>query len=193
MIAYVKGPLVVKEPTHIVVDCAGVGYRVKISLNTYTALQPMKEARVWTYLQAKEDGHTLYGFAEERERELFELLITVNGVGGNTALLMLSSLKPAELQSMIAMEDVTSLKKIKGIGQKTAERIVLELKGKILPGSTVAGSIAARATHPVREEALQALVALGFVRTQVEKRVDELLRSEPTLAVAELIKGALRG
>lgn len=193
MIAYVQGPLVEKEPTHVVVACGGVGYHVRISLNTYSAVQPLAEARLYTHFQVKEDGQTLFGFYDRAEKHLFEQLITVNGVGGNTALLLLSSHKPTELQTAIAREDVALLKRVKGIGQKTAERIVLELKGKMNLGQGLTGVLGTAAKASVREEALAALQNLGFARNLVEKRVDEALRTDPAASLEAVIKAGLKG
>lgn len=193
MIAFLHGSIVEKEPTHLVLACGGVGYLVRISLNTYAAVQPLHEARIHTHFQVKDDGQTLFGFYDKAEKQLFEQLITVNGVGGNTALLLLSSYKPAELQSAIAREDVSQLKKVKGIGQKTAERIVLELKYKMSLGQTVAGALGAGAKSSVRDEALAALQSLGFSRAVVEKRVDETLRQDPHATVEAVIKAGLKG
>ncbi len=194
MIAYVEGSLTEIHPSHVVVDCNGVGYLARISTHTYGLLSGQSRARVWTHLQVKEDAHVLYGFAELEERMAFELLIGISGVGGGTALTVLSGLSAAELAAAVARADVTALKRIKGIGQKTAERIVLELRDR-LNAPAAAGSATPRTSvgGRVRDEALQALTGLGFARAQVEQRVDALLASEPNQSLEAVVKAVLRG
>lgn len=193
MIAYLDGALVVKEPSHVVVDCHGVGYLARISTTTYAALAPLERARVWTHLMVKEDSHTLYGFASLDERQAFELLISISGVGGGTALTVLSGLPAAELAGAVARGDVAALKRIKGIGQKTAERIVLELRDRLTPSGTAGPGPSPGPSGRVRDEALVALIGLGFARGQVEKKVDELLARDPALPLEALVKAVLRG
>jgi Holliday junction DNA helicase RuvA len=194
MIAYVEGSLAVKDPGYLVVDCHGVGYLVRISTQTYARVQGLDRARIWTHLQVKEDGHTLYGFAEQQERQVFELLIGISGVGGGTALTVLSGMSAGELATAVSRNDVNALKRIKGIGQKTAERIVLELRDK-LSGAAAGGapSLPRTAASKQRDEALAALLGLGFSRAQVEKRLDELLTEQPELSLEALVKLVLRG
>lgn len=197
MIAFVRGPIASLEPTHVVVDCGGVGYRCRISLQTYETIRHGKDVLLHTFHQVKEDSQTLFGFADPSELQAFELLINVQGVGGATALLLLSSLAPNELQTAIARQDVALLKKVKGVGQRTAERLVVELKDRVSvsAGPTVAGIAAAGIKMPksAKEEALQALATLGFARSAVEAKVDALLATTPAADTGSIIKGVLRG
>ena len=191
MITHLEGKLVEKNPTNVVIDCHGVGYFVNISLNTYSALGSTDNVRLYTYLQIKEDAHTLYGFANKAEREVFVLLISVSGVGASTARTMLSALTAAQVRSAIINGDVATIQSVKGIGAKTAQRVVLDLKDKMLklqdladePNTTI---------HSNKEEALAALEVLGFVRKQAEKVLDKVLRTANNeLSVEELIKEGL--
>ena len=191
MITHLEGKLVEKNPTNVVIDCHGVGYFVNISLNTYSALGSTDNVRLYTYLQIKEDAHTLYGFANKAEREVFVLLISVSGVGAGTARTMLSALTAAQVRSAIINGDVATIQSVKGIGAKTAQRVVLDLKDKMLklqdladePNTTI---------HSNKEEALAALEVLGFVRKQAEKVLDKVLRTATQeLSVEELIKEGL--
>ena len=191
MITHLEGKLVEKNPTNVVIDCHGVGYFVNISLNTYSALGSTDNVRLYTYLQIKEDAHTLYGFANKAEREVFVLLISVSGVGAGTARTMLSALTAAQVRSAIINGDVATIQSVKGIGAKTAQRVVLDLKDKMLklqdladePNTTI---------HSNKEEALAALEVLGFVRKQAEKVLDKVLRTANNeLSVEELIKEGL--
>lgn len=191
MITHLEGKLVEKNPTNVVIDCHGVGYFVNISLNTYSALGSTDNVRLYTYLQIKEDAHTLYGFANKAEREVFVLLISVSGVGASTARTMLSALTAAQVRSAIINGDVATIQSVKGIGAKTAQRVVLDLKDKMLklqdladePNTTI---------HSNKEEALAALEVLGFVRKQAEKVLDKVLRNANNeLSVEELIKEGL--
>lgn len=190
MIAYLKGKLAQKNPNYVIIECNGVGYFVRISLNTYDKLGKEEAILLHTHLAIKEDAHELYGFFEEQEKELFLQLISISGVGGNTALLILSSIQPKELQSAIEREDVDQLRRIKGIGPKTAGRIILELKGK-LKLSTEAGKTSGSS---LRNEALTALTGLGFPRAEMEKRVDTILaESSAEVKLEEVIRKALKG
>jgi holliday junction DNA helicase RuvA len=200
MIAYIDGKLAEKAPTHVVIDCNGVGYLIKISLHTYGQIQQaVDKLKLYTYYQVREDAHVLYGFAEMKEKNLFELLISVSGIGGNTALTILSGMSPSELGEAIRSQKTNVLKGVKGIGPKTAERMVLELKDKISPELTEgAGSITGTASTPVKdarkkEEAVTALVQLGFNRTQVEAKVNDILKKQPDMAIADLIRMAMKG
>lgn len=194
MIAYLSGTLAELQPTHAVVECAGVGYWARISLHTYQALQGKTTVRLHTRVQTKEDGQTLFGFAHPDERSLFDALNGVPGVGGSVALALLSAHPAATLQRMLVSGDTGALKRVKGVGTKTAERLVLELKDKLgaVPGSE-AGSGLVLGGGAVRSEALQALATLGYPRPQVTEKVDTLLRSDPNLTVEALIKAVLRG
>ena len=195
MIAYLHGPIAELEATHVVVDCGGVGYLAKISLQTYSQIQGKEKIKLHTYLQVREDAQVLYGFADVQERGLFEQLIGISGVGGNTALMILSSLSAEELFRAIRTEDVLTLKKVKGIGAKTAGRIVLELKDKLkLEGVSLTASSASGAVQSQkREEALTALKTLGLPKATMEKKVDQILKTQGgEISVAEIIKLALK-
>lgn len=198
MIAYLKGTITQLEPTFTLVECNGIGYRVQISLNTHSKLQGKKEIKIFTHLQVREDAHTLYGFAELSEQSLFEQLITISGVGANTALTMLSGLSADELVQAIRMEDVLTLKRIKGIGAKTAARIVLELKDKIKVDGSVGLSGESGGGKPnsaaMKAEAIAALSQLGFSKADISKRIDRIFKEVPLeeLNVEKLIKMALR-
>lgn len=198
MFAYLKGTITQLEPTFSIVECNGIGYLVHISLNTHGKLQGKKEVKIFTHLQVKEDSHTLYGFSAYSEQSLFEQLITISGVGANTALTMLSGLSADELVQAIRMEDVLTLKRIKGIGAKTAARIVLELKDKIKADSSIgmvgeAGS-ARLNTGAMKAEAIAALAQLGFSKPDMNNRIDRIFKEVPIeeLSVEKLIKMALR-
>jgi holliday junction DNA helicase ruvA len=191
MITHLEGKLVEKNPTNVVIDCHGVGYFVNISLNTYSALGSTDNVRLYTYLQIKEDAHTLYGFANKAEREVFVLLISVSGVGAGTARTMLSALTAAQVRSAIINGDVATIQSVKGIGAKTAQRVVLDLKDKMLKLQDLADEPSA-IIHSNKEEALAALEVLGFVRKQAEKVLDKVLRTATKeLSVEELIKEGL--
>ena len=175
------------------IDCGGVGYKVHISLNTYDKIQGKKELNIQTYHLVREDAQLLYGFAEALEKQVFELLLSISGVGASTALTILSSMDANELSQAIAAEDVASLKRVKGIGAKTAGRIVLELKDKLGAklGEVVSGGPIAKST--VRHDAVAGLQSLGFSKSDAEKRVDRILKAEPTLSnSADVIRIALR-
>ena len=191
MITHLEGKLVEKNPTNVVIDCHGVVYFVNISLNTYSALGSTDNVRLYTYLQIKEDAHTLYGFANKAEREVFVLLISVSGVGAGTARTMLSALTAAQVRSAIINGDVATIQSVKGIGAKTAQRVVLDLKDKMLKLQDLADEPTA-IIHSNKEEALAALEVLGFVRKQAEKVLDKVLRTATQeLSVEELIKEGL--
>ena len=191
MITHLEGKLVEKNPTNVVIDCHGVGYFVNISLNTYSALGSTDNVRLYTYLQIKEDAHTLYGFANKAEREVFVLLISVSGVGAGTARTMLSALTAAQVRSAIINGDVATIQSVKDIGAKTAQRVVLDLKDKMLKLQDLADEPTA-IIHSNKEEALAALEVLGFVRKQAEKVLDKVLRTATQeLSVEELIKEGL--
>ena len=191
MITHLEGKLVEKNPTNVVIDSHGVGYFVNISLNTYSALGSTDNVRLYTYLQIKEDAHTLYGFANKAEREVFVLLISVSGVGAGTARTMLSALTAAQVRSAIINGDVATIQSVKGIGAKTAQRVVLDLKDKMLKLQDLADEPSA-IIHSNKEEALAALEVLGFVRKQAEKVLDKVLRTATQeLSVEELIKEGL--
>ena len=192
MITQLQGKLVEKNPTNVVIDCNGVGYFVNISLNTYAALPEGEAIKLYTYLQIKEDAHTLYGFLTKAEREVFVLLISVSGVGAGTARTMLSSLTAAQVRNAVVNGEVATIQSVKGIGVKTAQRVVLDLKDKMLKLQDFADApISAVSTH--KEEALAALEVLGFVRKQAEKVVDKIVQVAPeSLSVEDIIKQALK-
>ena len=191
MIAQIKGKLVDKTPTYVVIDCGGVGYEVKISLNTFSQLGESEICLLFTHFVVREDAQLLYGFKETSERELFRLLISVSGVGSSTAMMILSSLSPSETKEAILNSDVNTLKSVKGIGAKSAERIIIDLRDKIAKvdsGST----ISLPSNNTVKDEALSALVMLGFVKKTAEKALDKIVKEKDDFTVEELIKRELK-
>ncbi len=191
MITHLSGKLVEKNPTYVIVECNGVGYFLNISLHTFSLLKDQENIQLYTHLLVKEDSHTLFGFAEKSEREIFRLLLSVSGVGSSTARTMLSSLTPMEVKNAIAHGDVPSIQAVKGIGAKTAQRVILDLKDKILKVYEV-GEVSSQSNNTNKEEALFALEVLGFVRRQSEKIVDKVLSQDPSLSVEDIIKLALK-
>ena len=190
MITHIKGRLVEKNPAFVVIDCNGMGYLLRISLHTFSQIGDSESCMLYTHLSIKEDSHTLFGFAEREERELFRHLISVSGVGPNTAQMILSSLSPEDAQQAILAENVSILKSVKGIGGKTAQRIILDLKDKLAKqGIVVEQSFAKHNT--TREEALSALTMLGFSKNAIEKVIDQELQ-EGALVVEELVKRVLK-
>ncbi len=193
MITYIRGNITHKSPTFIVVEAGGIGYHINISLYTYARVEKLESVKILTYLHIKEDAHTLYGFAEAAERSLFAHLISVSGIGPNTAQLILSAMNPDELRAAIIAENVAALQRIKGVGPKTAKRIILDLKDKMMKDSGGEMPALAPQDNTMREEALSALVALQFNRIQAQKALNKVLREKPALAgVEELIKLALK-
>lgn len=195
MIAYLKGKLAYKDPTHVIIEVQGIGYEVKISLHTYTALGDREDCRLFTYLHIKEDAHTLYGFQELSEKKMFLDLISINGVGPGTGLMILSSLNPDELQQAIVQEEVKTIQGVKGIGAKTAQRIILELKDKMKKGESpyITSTNSTPSHNTVRSEALSALVTLGINRSVAEKNLDTILKNhQGMITLEELIKLALK-
>ncbi|MFP9112493.1 Holliday junction branch migration protein RuvA [Flavobacterium sp. RHBU_3] len=191
MIAHLEGRLVEKTPTDVVIDCHGVGYLVHISLHTFSLIPESENIRLYTYLQIKEDAHTLFGFAEKAERELFKLLISVSGVGAGTARTMLSSLEPRQLIGHIGTGNVGAIQSIKGIGAKTAQRIILDLKDKVLKLYDLE-EVSAPGYNTNRDEALSALEVLGFNKKLAEKAVEKVLKETPAASVETIIKQALK-
>ena len=192
MIAYLAGKFTYKNPTVVYVDVNGVGYEVNITFNTYAKIQKLTEGKLFTYLQVKEDAHTLYGFAEVAEKELFQQLISVSGVGAATARMMLSSLKPDELARAIVQGNTKQLEGIKGIGKKSAERIVLELRDKLSKVKSDI-NISPLINNTLEQDALNALIALGIARSAGEQAIQRVMKAEPTLtAVEDIIKKALK-
>ncbi|MBT4709521.1 MAG: Holliday junction branch migration protein RuvA [Flavobacteriaceae bacterium] len=191
MITQLKGRMVEKSPTEVVIDCNGVGYLVNISLNTFSKLTDSESISLFTHLQVKEDSHTLFGFFEKTERNLFRQLISVSGIGASTARTMLSSLSPNEIQSAIISGDVSTIQSVKGIGLKTAQRVIIDLKDKvslISENDQFIGNI----NNTNQDEALSALEVLGYSRKQTSRVIEMLLNNSPELSVEELIKGALK-
>jgi len=191
MYEFIKGKIHEISPAHVVIENNGIGYFINISINTFSLLSGNEEGLVYIYEAIREDAHQLFGFVERKEREIFLHLISVSGVGANTARVMLSSLSADEIQHAIASADVNLLKSIKGIGAKTAERIIVDLKDKI--GKITDGSqIIAPLDNTIKDEALSALVMLGFPKSKVDKIINEILKQKSTLSVEELIKEALK-
>ena len=194
MITFLKGNIVEISPTHVVLDCNGIGYFLHISLYTYTQFeqQQSKADMFYTYLSIKEDSHTLYGFLDKKERECFILLLSVSGVGASTARMILSSLNPDELEKVIVTEDVNSLKSVKGIGLKSAQRIIIDLKDKISINTSLISDDISSNKSVVKQETLYALEKLGFSIKKTTKIVDKITYENPNLSVEEVIKIALK-
>lgn len=199
MIEYLRGGLAELSPATAVIDCNGVGYAASISLNTYAAIQGKKECKLYIYEAIREDAYQLYGFADKQERELFLLLISVSGIGGNTARMILSALSPAELINIISTENANLLKTVKGIGLKTAQRIIVDLKDKMKTGSVAAAMgvepglpLATTASNEVMDEAVAALTMLGFAQAASQKVVLGILKETPDAPVEQVIKLALK-
>ena len=190
MITHIKGRLVEKSPTELVIDCNGIGYLVNISLNTFSLLSDSEAISLYTHLQVKEDSHTLFGFFDKSERNLFRKLISVSGIGASTARTMLSSLNPQEIQRAILTENVSTIQSVKGIGLKTAQRVIIELKDKVNLADS-SGEISISSLNQNREEALSALEVLGYSRKQTSKVVDELINNDPEISVEKIIKNSL--
>ena len=190
MITQLKGRLIEKNPTSVVIDCNGVGYEVNISLNTFSQIKDEEAIMLYTHLQIREDAHILYGFFTAIERAVFRLLIGVSGIGASTARTMLSSLTPSEIQKAILAEDVPKIQGVKGIGLKTAQRVIIELKDKI---KTLYGieEIPVMKSNTIKEETLSALEVLGYSRKSSQKVVDNLIQGNPDSTIEDLIKGAL--
>ena len=190
MITHIKGRLVEKSPTELVIDCNGIGYLVNISLNTFSLLSDSEAISLYTHLQVKEDSHTSFGFFDKSERNLFRKLISVSGIGASTARTMLSSLNPQEIQRAILTENVSTIQSVKGIGLKTAQRVIIELKDKVNLADS-SGEISISSLNQNREEALSALEVLGYGRKQTSKVVDELINNDPEISVEKIIKNSL--
>jgi Holliday junction DNA helicase RuvA len=196
MIEYIKGELTEITPAMAVIECNGLGYGINVSLNTYSAIQGKKEVKLYIYESIREDAYILYGFATKQERELFLLLISVSGIGGNTARMILSALTPSELCNVISSGNDKLLKTVKGIGLKTAQRIIVDLKDKIsttdIGTSTTSAPISITANNEIYEEAIAALTMLGFAQAPSQKVVAAILKEEPEAAVEKVIKLALK-
>ncbi|HBL76577.1 MAG: Holliday junction DNA helicase RuvA [Bacteroidetes bacterium GWF2_42_66] len=191
MYEYIKGKIAVLKPAQVIIEANSVGYSVNISLYTYSKLNGREQTLLFLHQIIREDAHVLYGFAEETERELFRLLISVNGIGSNTAIMMLSSLNPDEIKAAILSENVRLLQSIKGIGAKTAQRAIIDLKDKVGKASA-SEQILSSPDNTIRNEALSALVMLGFAKKPVEKEIDRILAAQHGLSVEEVIKQALK-
>lgn len=193
MIDYIKGEIAELNPTAATIETSGIGYFVNISLNTYTKLSGQKQTKLFIYEAIREDAYVLFGFYDKSEREIFIQLISVSGIGANTARMILSSLNPQELASVIATDNVNALKSVKGIGLKTAQRIIIDLKDKIkIDGIDHGSPLFIVATNPCAEEAVAALVMLGFVQNASQKVVAKILKESPQSTVEEVIKMALK-
>ncbi len=191
MITHIKGKLVEKTPTDVVIECNGVGYFINISLHTFSQIPTSENVKLFTHLQVREDAHILYGFSGVAEREIFRLLLSVSGIGASIARTMLSSLSPDQVTDAIASEDVATIQSIKGIGSKTAQRVILDLKDKILKVYGLSG-ISANSSNTNKNEALSALETLGFARKQIEKVCDKIVMDDPLSSVETIIKQALK-
>jgi len=192
MIYYVKGDFVIKTATQVVVDCNGVGYDVQISLNTYADIEPKNSGMLFTYHLVREDAQMLFGFSTKREKSLFELLISVSGVGANTARVILSSLSPSEVEQAILGEDSVTLQGVKGIGAKTAQRIVIDLKDKVGKIAMIADASGIPVRGSSRSEAHSALTTLGMSAKQAETILNKLLKQNPSASTEELVRNALQ-
>jgi holliday junction DNA helicase RuvA len=190
MIAHLNGKMVEKNPTNVIVECNGVGYFVKISLNTFTQLGADENVKIFTQLIVREDAHILYGFNSLEERDIFNLLISVSGIGPNTAMIMLSSLQPSEIAHAIQVEDVPTIQSIKGIGAKTAQRVIIDLKDKVTKLELSSDGNIFSSNNTNRLDALTALISLGFDKKLADKALDKI--STGNESIEELIKAALK-
>ena len=191
MIAHLQGKLVEKTPTEVIIDCNGVGYHVNISLHTYSLIPNSESIKLFIYLQVKEDSHTLFGFVEKSEREIFKMLLSVSGIGASIARTMLSSLEPKQIIQALASGDVGTIQSIKGIGSKTAQRAILDLKEKVLKLYDL-DEISISQNNTNKDEALSALEVLGFVRKSSERVVEKIVKENPDATVETIIKQALK-
>ncbi|WP_026711186.1 Holliday junction branch migration protein RuvA [Flavobacterium filum] len=191
MFAHIHGRLVEKTPTDVVIDCNGVGYHLQISLHTFSRLPDSDSIKLYTYLQIKEDAHTLFGFAEKSEREIFKLLLSVSGIGAGIARTMLSSMEPKQIIQALASGDVATIQGIKGIGAKTAQRAILDLKEKVLKVYAL-DEVSATSNNTNKEEALSALEVLGFNKKLAEKVVEKVVKEQPDATIETIIKQALK-
>lgn len=195
MFAYLKGKLAHQDPTYVIIDIHGVGYEVKISLNTYSQVKDKEQIHLYTHFHVKEDAQTLFGFADTREKEIFLHLLSISGVGPSTGLMVLSSLSPEEVEEAILQEDVRTIQGVKGIGAKTAQRIILELKDKIGRGSTSGDliNIPISSKNTIRNEALAALVTLGINKNAAQQSIEKILKSSSDdIRLEDVIKKALK-
>jgi Holliday junction DNA helicase RuvA len=189
MITHLNGRLIEKNPTALIVECGGIGYEVKISLNTYSSIGSDEKVKIFTQFVVREDAQILYGFTTTEEREMFNLLVSVSGIGPNTAILMLSSLVPQEIAQAITQDDVNTIKSIKGIGQKTAQRVIVDLKDKVLKFEGESNNLTIL-NNTIRFDALTALISLGFDKKAAEKALNKVFKDQETVEL--LIKDALK-
>lgn len=193
MIDYIKGNITELNPTEVILECGGIGYRILISLQTYEGLNGKTDAKVYIHHYLREDEELYYGFYTKDERELFRLLIGVSGIGASTARMMLSSLTSDEIRNAIIAEDINKIKSIKGIGTKSAQRLILELKDKVIKGAgSETNALFSPSSNPAADEATTALVMLGFTKANVTKAVSSILKKTPDASLEELIKGSLK-
>ena len=191
MITHIQGKMVEKNPDHVVVECNGLGYHVNISLQTFSNIPDQENLKLYTYLVIREDAHILFGFYSKTEREIFKMLISVSGVGPSIAITMLSSMDTGEIQQAIGSEDVSKIQSVKGIGQKTAQRVIVDLKDKILKSYEISEDLPS-SNNTIKIEALSALEVLGFSRKKIEKVIQVILQNSPGISLEELIKQALK-
>ncbi len=191
MITHINGKLIEKNPTYVIIECNGVGYFLNISLNTYAKIPDAEALKLYTYLYIKEDSHTLFGFVDKVEREIFKLLISVSGVGPSIGRTMLSSMTPEQIQHAIASEDVATIQSVKGIGAKTAQRVIIDLRDKIVKTYEISEDSSSN-NNTIKDEALSALEVLGFSRKQVEKLVHKIIQDAPDTTLENIIKQALK-
>ncbi|MFI3248405.1 MAG: Holliday junction branch migration protein RuvA [Rikenellaceae bacterium] len=193
MYEYITGPIAEITPTYAVIEAAGVGYYLNISLNTFSAIENCTETKLFTHYVVREDAQILYGFSTKIERELFRMLISVSGVGGNTARMVLSTYSPAELKSIIMTENAVLLKSVKGLGLKTAQKIIVDLSGKMVATSVGESNIEVMTTqNSVQSEAIEALIMLGFTKSACQKTVTDIVKSSPQSSVEEIIRLSLK-
>jgi len=193
LIAYINGKITFKSPAYIYVETNGIGYQVNISINTYAKIEHLDEVKIYTYFHVKEDGQSLYGFYDELEKQIFIHLLSVSGIGPNTARVILSYMDPEEVRMAILQENVVALNNVKGIGPKTAKRIILDLKDKMIKDTGDSQVIVGDNYNTIREEALSALIALGFPKASIQKSLNQAVKNDPSVgSVEELIKKVLK-
>ena len=192
MITYIKGKLIEKSPTNAIIEANGIGYFLNISLNTFSKLPDSEAVLLYTHLAIREDAHTLFGFINKLEREIFKLLISVSGVGPSIARTMLSSMTSEQIQQAIATEDIPTIQSVKGIGAKTAQRVIIDLKDKILKTYTISEDNLDTSHNTIKEEALSALEVLGYTKRQVDKLIQKIMQATPNISLESLIKQALK-
>jgi len=191
MITHIQGKMVEKNPDHVVIECNGIGYHIHISLQTFSNIPDKENLKLFTHLVIREDAHILYGFYSKTEREIYKLLVSVSGVGPSTAITMLSSMETEEIQRAIGSEDVAKIQSVKGIGLKTAQRVIVDLKDKILKSYEISEDFTI-SNNTIKNEALSALEVLGFSRKKIEKVIQVILQDAPDISLEQLIKQALK-